>query len=125
MVGVKDSKDAANKLIDFWTVYTGYKPQIDSYMTRWLKDFYISHSTELGEPFESFISRYPIPYKTPAALIKEARAGIWSIDFVEAGSDSDSVLRSPAIRCCYSVYGNAICSRSAADRPLCRRGGCL
>ncbi len=52
-VGVSDCRDGLEKLAFLWNEYRGYNGKLDSYMSGWVKDYYVTN--DFSVPFEELL----------------------------------------------------------------------
>ena len=85
-IGVLGGKDGIEKLISFWDGYRVHDSKIDSYVKWWIKDYYIAHSGEMSECFDSIAKRCPVSYEDYSHYIERIKQGEWDINFLEMRS---------------------------------------
>lgn len=52
-VGVQDCRDGLDKLVSLWNQYRGYDGKLDTYMSGWVRDYYITN--DFSAPFEELL----------------------------------------------------------------------
>ena len=85
-ISVTDVDDGLDKLIAFWTKFRVHNDKIDSYLLRWVKDYYIVYHQGAGADFDDLLKQFPIPYTTPNVAINNIKQGKWDIGVVEQHS---------------------------------------
>jgi hypothetical protein len=83
-IGVATAQDGMNKLITFWTEFRVHNTKIDSYLTKWARDYYVVN--RLLDSFDSVANGFPVPYKTKVELFDKLNLGTWDINLVEMRS---------------------------------------
>ena len=83
-IGVATAQDGMNKLITFWTGFRAHNAKIDSYLTKWVRDYYVVN--RMTDTFDSIVNRFPVPYKTKGELFDKLNLGAWDINLVEMHS---------------------------------------
>lgn len=73
-ISCKNPEEAIEKLISFWAGYRKVKPQIDQYMEKNIKEFYIINDIKTIT-YNEIEQKYPIPVRNIAREIKEIQKG--------------------------------------------------
>ena len=61
-IGTGSHKTIIEKLISIWTEFRKYDDSIDSYLTTWVRDYYIIYHNELPHSFSYYRDRMPVSY---------------------------------------------------------------
>ncbi len=72
-IGINNSIDGLNKLLEIWHYYRKYASKMDLYLPNWLKDYYIINDIKI--PYQDLEVEYPIKPKNAQALINEIILG--------------------------------------------------
>lgn len=75
-IGCKDTNDAVNKLIEFWSEYRKYSSDLDGKMPDIIKEFYIINTINI--PYREYVKKYPIKLRNTAKDLKDIKKGIYS-----------------------------------------------
>jgi len=79
-VGVDDPLDGLNKLVSLWADLSVFRPLLENYLPRWLKDYHVYY--ELPHSFEDFVAKHDMKQHYPLSFIFQADAenclGLWN-----------------------------------------------
>jgi len=85
-IGIYDANDGLKKLTGFWNGFRIHSDKIDSYLSAWVKDYYITHYAKLSDSLDTVLEAYPIPYKTQITSIDNLKQGLLDINLLEMHS---------------------------------------
>lgn len=72
-IGVKNSIDGLNKLIELWQNYRKFDEKIDSYLSIWIKDYYVINNIKID--YKSIEDEFPIKIQSNEKFINELLIG--------------------------------------------------
>lgn len=87
-IGANNPVDAIEKLITLWVSFRQYNDNLDNYMRRWIRDYYVSHKAQLPAAFSEYSRRFPVLYHDDdIEMLAKAKAFTWDdLRVIEASS---------------------------------------
>lgn len=87
-IGVNRPEDAIEKLIALWVAFRQFDYNLDRHLCKWIRDYYVTHKTQLSAEFSEYSRRFPVPYhRDDVELLTRAKSCTWDdLRVIEASS---------------------------------------